>query len=86
MTVKTPHGDFKVRELSFKDRRELHRLEVKTFKGEELDIEKYYDVLEWVMDFAFEDPEKSLGKLDDNAIDEILSAIYSEYKGMNKKK
>jgi hypothetical protein len=86
MTVKTPHGDFKVRELSFKDRRELHRLEVKTFKGEELDIEKYYDVLEWVMTFAFEDPEKILGKLDDNAIDEILSEIYSEYKGMNKKK
>tara|TARA_B100001250_G_C19598452_1_gene699505 strand:- start:467 stop:727 length:261 start_codon:yes stop_codon:yes gene_type:complete len=86
MTVKTPHGDFEIRELSFKDRRELHRLEVKSFKDGELDIEKYYDVLEWVMAFAFKDPEKSLGKLDDNAIDEILSAVYSEYKGMNKKK
>ena len=42
MTVKTPHGDFEIRELSFKDRRELHRLEVKSFKDGELDIEKYY--------------------------------------------
>ena len=86
MTVKTPHGSFKVRELTFKDRRELHKLEVKTFRGEEIDIEKYYDVLEWVMTFAFKDPEKTLGKLDDNAIDEVLSTVYQEYKGINKKK
>ena len=86
MTIKTPHGSFEVRELTFKDRRELHRLEVKTFKSEEIDIEKYYDVLEWVMVFAFKNPEKALGKLDDNAIDEVLSIVYQEYKGINKKK
>ena len=86
MTIKTPHGSFEVRELTFKDRRELHRLEVKTFKSEEIDIEKYYDVLEWVLVFAFKNPEKALGKLDDNAIDEVLSIVYQEYKGINKKK
>ena len=86
MTVKTSHGSFEIRELTFKDRRELHRLEVKTYKEEEIDIEKYYDVLEWVMVFAFKDPEKSLGKLDDNAIDDVLSSVYQEYKGINKKK
>jgi hypothetical protein len=86
MKIKTPHGQFTVRDLTFKDRRDLHKLEVKSFKGTEIDIEKYYDVLEWCMNFAFEDPEKELGKFDDNQIDEILSTIYSEYKGLNKKK
>ena len=86
MTIKTPHGQFKVRDLTFKDRRDLHKMEIKSFKGDEVDIEKYYDVLEWCMNFALEDPEKELGKLDDNAIDEVLSMIYQEYKGINKKK
>ncbi len=87
MKITTPHGDFKIRELSFADRRKLHRLEIKAVAIDgEVDQTKYFDVLDWVMNFAFEDPEKSLSKLDDNEVDEILSTIYQEYKGISKKK
>ena len=87
MKITTPHGDFKFRELSFADRRKLHRLEIKAVAiNGEVDQTKYFDVLDWVMNFAFEDPEKSLSKLDDNEVDEILSTIYQEYKGISKKK
>ncbi len=87
MKITTPHGDFKIRELSFADRRKLHRLEIKAVAiNGEVDQTKYFDVLDWVMNFAFEDPEKSLSKLDDNEVDEILSTIYQEYKGISKKK
>tara|TARA_R100000093_G_scaffold34485_1_gene18264 strand:- start:537 stop:803 length:267 start_codon:yes stop_codon:yes gene_type:complete len=87
MKITTPHGDFKIRELSFADRRKLHRLEIKAVAiNGEVDQTKYFDVLDWVMNFAFEDPEKSLSKLDDNEVDEILATIYQEYKGISKKK
>jgi len=49
-------------------------------------MEKYYDVLEWVMDFAWESPEESLDHLDDNQCDEVLAAVYSAYKEPSKKK
>ncbi len=87
MKITTPHGDFKIRELSFADRRKLHRLEIKAVAIDgEVDQTKYFDVLDWVMNFAFEDPEKSLSKLDDNEVDEILATVYQEYKGISKKK
>jgi len=86
MTVKTDHGDFEVRGLTFKDRRELHSLEIKSAVGGEVDLTKFYEVLNWVMDFSFEDPEKTLGHLDDNQIDEVLIAVYNEYKSPSKKK
>jgi len=87
MIVKTDHGDFDVHDIAFGDRRKLHRLEVRAIKKDgEMDMERYYDVLEWVMDFAWESPEKSLEHLDDNQCDEVLAAVYSAYKEPSKKK
>lgn len=89
MTIKTDHGSFEVRELTFADRRVLHRLEIKAvdLKTGEMDTSEFYEVLEWVMNKAFKDPEKELAALDDNKIDEVLIAIYNRYKqGVAKKK
>ena len=87
MIVKTAHGDFTVKDITFKDRRHLHRLEIKAIKKDgEMDMEKYYDVLEWVMDFAWDSPEEALAELTDNQCDEVLAAIYSAYKEPSKKK
>ena len=89
MTIKTDHGSFEVHELTFADRRALHRLEIKAvdLKTGEMDTSQFYEVLEWVMNHAFKDPEKELAKLDDNQIDEVLIAIYNGYKqGVAKKK
>ena len=87
MTIKTEHGEFKCRDLTFKDRRELHRKEISAVGADgNVDSGKFYTVLEWVMNFAFEDAEKSLGHLDDNQIDIVLMEIYNNYKVPNKKK
>tara|TARA_R100000808_G_scaffold11030_1_gene28768 strand:- start:489 stop:752 length:264 start_codon:yes stop_codon:yes gene_type:complete len=87
MTVKTKHGTFECRKLTFKDRRKLHKLEIQAVGiGGEVDTAKFYIVLEWVMDFAFTDAEKALGHLDDNQVDEVLMEVYNSYKEPNKKK
>jgi len=38
------------------------------------------------MEFAFDDPEKVLGKLADHEVDEVLIAVYNSYKEPPKKK
>ena len=87
MKVSTAHGDFNVNAISFKVRRKLHRLELNAINPDEsINQSGFMDMMDWVMDFAFKDPEKSLGKLNDNEVDEVLIAIYNSYKEVNKKK
>jgi len=87
MTVKTEHGEFECCDLTFKDRRVLHRLEVLAIDSKgNFQQDKYYDVIEWVMDYAFSDAESALGHLSDVQIDNVLTEIYSAYKQPPKKK
>ena len=87
MTVKTDHGNFSVKPITFKGRRDLHRKEINALDNKGgVKTSEFYNVLEWVQEYAFEDPEKELGKLDDNAIDEVLMAIYNRFKEPNVKK
>ena len=89
MTLKTDHGSFEIRDLTFADRRKLHRMEVSAIdlKTGDMDSSKFYDMLEWVMDFAFEKPEELFANIDDNKIDEVILAAYNNYKaGVSKKK
>ena len=84
--IKTPHGEFDIRPITFGERRELHRLEMKVFWDEEIERDAYFDLLSWCMDKAFQNPEEILKDLDDAQIDEVLNAVYLEYKGLTKKK
>tara|TARA_R100000329_G_scaffold150370_1_gene143111 strand:+ start:129 stop:401 length:273 start_codon:yes stop_codon:yes gene_type:complete len=89
MKLKTDHGDFEIRDLTFADRRKLHRLEVAALdiKTNEMKSDKFYDMLDWVMVFGFDQPAKLFADLDDNQVDEILIAAYNAYKGgISKKK
>ena len=89
MTLKTDHGEFEIRDLTFADRRKLHRMEVAAInlKTGDMDSDKFYDMLEWVMNFAFDKPEELFADMDDNKIDEVLIAAYNTYKaGVSKKK
>ena len=89
MTLKTDHGSFEIRDLTFADRRKLHRMEVAAvdLNTGDMNSNKFYDMLEWIMEFAFDKPEELFAKLDDSQIDEILIAAYNEYKsGVSKKK
>ena len=74
MTVKTPHGSFDVRDITFADRRKMHRLEIESIEGGEVSMSKYFDLIEWVMIYAWDgedNVEKALKKFDDNQIDEL---------------
>jgi hypothetical protein len=84
--IKTPHGEFDIRPITFGERRELHRLEMKVFWNEEIERDAYFDLLNWCMDKAFQNPEEILKALDDAQIDEVLNEVYLEYKGLTKKK
>lgn len=89
MKLKTDHGDFEIRELTFADRRKIHRMEVAAIdlKSGEMNNDKFYDMLEYIMNFAFTNPEELFAEMDDNVIDEILIAAYNKYKsGVSKKK
>ena len=89
MKLKTDHGEFEIRDLTFADRRKLHRIEVAAvnLKSGEMNSDKFYDMLEWIMDFAFDKPEELFAKMDDTQVDEILIAAYNQYKaGISKKK
>ena len=87
MTVKTKHGDFECRELTFKKRRELHRLEIGALGADgQINLDKYYDVMEFIMSYAFVSAADSLGKLEDAKLDTGLSAIYTRNKKTHKKK
>lgn len=84
--IKTPHGEFDIRPITFGERRELHRLEMKVFWNEEIERDAYFDLLNWCMDKAFQNPEEILKALDDAQIDEVLNEVYLEYKGLSNKK
>lgn len=89
MTLKTDHGSFEIRDLTFADRRKLHRMELSSvdLNSGEMNSNRFYDMLEWIMEFAFDKPEEQFAKLDDNQIDEILIEAYNQYKsGVSKKK
>tara|TARA_R110000744_G_scaffold217238_9_gene335995 strand:- start:3702 stop:3965 length:264 start_codon:yes stop_codon:yes gene_type:complete len=87
MKVSTAHGDFTVNAISFKDRRKLHRLEVGAMNSDEsVSQSGFMDMMDWIMEYAFKDPEKSLSKLTDGEVDEVLIAVYNAYKDPNKKK
>ena len=84
--IKTPHGEFEVRPITFGERRELHRLEMKVFWDDQIEKDAYFDLLNWCMEKAFENPEETFKKLDDGQIDEVLNEVYLHYKGLTKKK
>ena len=42
MIVKTKKGEFEVQPINFKDRRELHRKEIRVYWDNKLDTDAYY--------------------------------------------
>ena len=87
MKIKTAHGEFSVRDMKYPDRRIMHRMEIDTVTTNgDVSQGKFFDILEWVSEYAFKDSEKELGHLDDNDIEEVLSDVYQKYKGPGKKK
>tara|TARA_R100001510_G_scaffold42877_1_gene39325 strand:+ start:5443 stop:5727 length:285 start_codon:yes stop_codon:yes gene_type:complete len=86
--IKTKHGEFDIKPLSFKDRRTLHRMEINAanIDGEKMDYGAYVEMIDWVLNKSLINTEMVLKDFDDNQIDEIGSEIYAYIKNSNKKK
>ena len=86
--VKTKHGEFDVKPLTFKERRQLHRLEIDAanIDGDSMDFGKYVELIDWVISKTIANSESVLSDFDDNQIDDIGAEIYTHLKSTNKKK
>ena len=86
--IKTKHGEFDIKPLSFKQRRELHRMEIEAanIDGEQMDFGKYVGMIDWVISKTIPNSEAVLADFDDNQIDDIGAEIYTFIKNNNKKK
>ena len=48
--VKTKHGEFEVKPLTFSERRHLHKLEIEAANiGGEMDFGKYIEMIDWLL-------------------------------------
>tara|TARA_B100000900_G_scaffold400446_1_gene404063 strand:+ start:38 stop:322 length:285 start_codon:yes stop_codon:yes gene_type:complete len=86
--IKTKHGEFDLKPLSFKDRRTLHRMEIDAanIDGDKMDFGKYVEMIDWIIMKTIVNAEITLKDYDDNEIDEIGAEIYTQIKNTNKKK
>ena len=90
MTISVPKiGDIEVKDITYKQSRELHRLNVKTFWGKEdnaekIEPDKYYDLLDKVQELSgLKDAD--LKKYSMMEVDAILQAVLMEYTGLSPK-
>jgi|TARA_B100001245_G_C22662430_1_gene324609 hypothetical protein len=83
-------GEIEVKDISYGQARELHRLNAKTFWGAQdgdemnVDPDKYYDMLEQVRKLSGL-TDKELKKYSMVEVDVILQQILMEYTGINPK-
>jgi len=85
MKVKALDREFEVKDLTFAQKRGLHAKNTGIFWGsskvEEMDSEKYYELLELVLELSGlgEDDLKDLSM---SEIDRVLQAVLMEYLGL----
>lgn len=90
MKIETKNGNYDVSEITYKQKRELHRLELKAIDVDtgKLIVDRWMDLLDHVAILAFgseEEVEKQLGNLEQEKIDLVLSEIQSSYQTLPKK-
>ena len=81
--IKTDHGEFEVRPITFGERRELHRMNAKVWAKGEMDIDSYYLLLERVGEIA--GLEAELESMTMPKIDQLLQSIFLEYLNISPK-
>jgi|TARA_R110000823_G_scaffold264023_3_gene384248 hypothetical protein len=83
MKIKALGKQFQVKDISYKQRRSLHRLNAKAFWDGKIDPESYYDVLEKVSEISGL-TEKDFKGLSMVEIDQVLQEVFTEYIGLEK--
>lgn len=84
MIVKALKKEWDVNDCSYKDRRELHKLNTQVWWKGDMDVDAYYVLLEKVSDISGlgEDDFKELGMVE---VDQVLQAVFTSYLGLEKK-
>tara|TARA_Y100000004_G_C8844444_1_gene381937 strand:+ start:550 stop:816 length:267 start_codon:yes stop_codon:yes gene_type:complete len=85
MEIKALNKIFKIKEITYKERRELHKLNAKAFWDGKINPDNYYDVLEKVSEISGlgENEFKGLTMVE---IDQILQKVFTQYMGLEKNK
>tara|TARA_B100001939_G_scaffold130285_1_gene113077 strand:+ start:713 stop:979 length:267 start_codon:yes stop_codon:yes gene_type:complete len=84
MIIKALGKEYNIKEITYKERRELHRLNAKAFWDGKINPDNYYDVLERVAEIAGVG-ETELNGLSMTEVDQVLQTIFKEYMGLEKK-
>jgi len=84
MIVKVDKKEYDVKDCTYKNRRKLHKLNALVWWGGEMDVEKYYDLLEHVQDISGL-TESDFKGLEMSQIDQVLQSVFVNYLGLEKK-
>ena len=84
MIVKVDKKEYDVKDCTYKQRRKLHKLNALVWWGGEMDVEKYYALLEQV--YAISGlAESDFKGLEMSQIDQVLQSVFVNYLGLEKK-
>ncbi len=87
MKVKMFDKEWEVKNPTYKEKRELWKLNTMTFVGEELNQDKYFELLERVEEISGLNPEDYVNKDDEKLgmsnIDSLLQQIFLSYMGLS---
>jgi hypothetical protein len=83
MKVKALGKQYQVKDITYKQRRELHKSNAKAFWDGKIDPDSYYDVLEKVAEIS-ELTEKDFKGLSMVEVDQVLQEVFSCYIGLEK--
>ena len=84
MIVKVDKKEYDVKDCTYKNRRKLHKLNALVWWRGEIDVEKYYDLLEQVYDISGL-TESDFKGLEMSQIDQVLQSVFVNYLGLEKK-
>ena len=84
MIVKVDKKEYDVKDCTYKQRRKLHKLNALVWWGGEIDVEKYYDLLEVVQDISGL-TESDFKGLEMSQVDQVLQSVFVNYLGLEKK-
>ena len=89
MIVKMFDKEWEVKNPTYKEKRELWKMNSVAFSGDDINQDKYFDLLEKVEEISglnYNDYKDSKGKdLDMIQIDALLQQIFLHYLGLSKK-
>ena len=83
MIIKALGKEYNIKEITYKERRELHRINAKAFWDGKVGPDNYYDILEKVYEISGIE-EKDVSGLSMVDVDTLLQEIFTVYMGLSK--